>query len=89
MRLTEEQKKKMVEYIQQKWAPPSTCPVCKQNNWNVSSEVYEFREFHGGSMVIGGKSGIVPLIPVTCNYCGNTVLFNALIAGLDLKEGTK
>lgn len=40
-------------------------------------------------MVIGGKSGIVPLICVTCVNCGNTILINALIAGLDIKGDIK
>lgn len=89
MKLTEEQRKKMVDYLQEKWVPPTICPICRQNNWNVSAEVYEIREFQGGAMIIGGMSVIAPLFPVTCNNCGNTVLFNALIAKLDLKEGTK
>jgi predicted nucleic-acid-binding Zn-ribbon protein len=87
MKLSEAQRKKMIDYIQEKWVLPTKCPVCKQNDWNVSSEVYEIREFHGGGMVIGGKSVIAPLVPVTCYNCGNTLLFNALIAKLDIKEG--
>ena len=31
-------------------------------------------------MIVGGP--IVPLAPVTCNNCGNTILLNALIAGI-------
>jgi hypothetical protein len=48
--------------------------------------IYELREFHGGNMVIGGNSSIVPLVPVTCKVCGNTVLFNPLIVGISLNE---
>lgn len=89
MKLTKDQREKIDSFIKNKWALPPTCPICHKNSWNISPEVFELRSFQGGSMVIGGKSGIMPLIPVTCNECGNTILFNALIAGLDLKEGTK
>lgn len=89
MKLTKDQHKKIIDYIRKKWTTPSTCPVCKNNNWTVSTDVYEVRLFHGGNMVIGGKSSIMPLIPVICNECGNTILFNAIITGLDLTGGTK
>ena len=85
MKLSEAEYQKLVEYVTSKWQPPAACPVCRSNNWNVSREVYELREFHGGSMVIGSDSAVAPICPVTCGTCGNTVLFNALLAGVDLK----
>ncbi|MCD4727797.1 MAG: hypothetical protein K8R46_09055 [Pirellulales bacterium] len=87
MKLTDQQQAQLVNYIKTKWAAPATCSVCRQNSWQVATEVLEIRAFHGGSMVIGGKNAVVPLVPVTCQNCGNTVLLNALIAGLDLSGG--
>jgi hypothetical protein len=84
MKLTDEQYAKLLEHIKQKWKTPVSCSVCGHNDWNVSSQVYEFREFHGGSMVIGGSSSVMPVTPVICNVCGNTVVINPLIAGIKL-----
>ena len=84
MKLSKEQHKKLSDHLAKKWKAPVACSVCGENNWNVTDQIYELREFHGGSMVIGG-SALIPLSPVTCNNCGNTVLINPLIAGIDLK----
>jgi hypothetical protein len=89
MILTDEERKKINDFLEKNWASPQNCSVCHKNSWNISPEVFELRSFHGGSMVIGGKSGIVPFIFITCDNCGNTIFINALIAGLDLKGGTK
>jgi len=87
MKLSPNQHSQITDHIQENWKAPVACPVCKSNDWSISDYVYELREFHGGNFVIGGSSGgIVPLVPVSCNHCGNTVLFNPLIVGIDLSE---
>jgi predicted nucleic-acid-binding Zn-ribbon protein len=86
MKLSEDDFKKINKHIAENWQPPVACPVCRQNNWSVSQEVLELREYHGGNMVIGNVA-IVPITPVTCSNCGNTILFNPLIAGIKLNEG--
>jgi predicted Zn-ribbon and HTH transcriptional regulator len=83
MKLSEKQYKILTDHLAEKWKAPVACPVCKSNDWDVPKEVYELREFHGGGMVIGGSS-IIPVSPVTCKVCGNTVMINPLIAGIDL-----
>lgn len=55
--------------------------MCQVGNWNVNDTVFELREFHGGGMVIGGGP-IYPVVPVSCNNCGHTVLVNAVMTGL-------
>lgn len=55
--------------------------MCEHSAWNVPSEMYEIREFHGGNLVVG-PIPIVPVLPVTCANCGNTVLVNAIVAGI-------
>jgi len=89
MKLTKEQRDNIDSFIKKKWKPPPICPICHENSWTISPELFELRAFYGGGMVIGNKSGIVPLILITCANCGNTIFINALIAGLDLKGGTK
>jgi len=86
MKLPKDQKKKLMEYVQDSWKPPIQCPLCKGNEWVPSEEIYEIREFHGGGLVLGGGGKISPIFPITCRICGNTVLINPLVAGIDLKK---
>ncbi len=86
MKLSTAQYEKLTKHLLDKWKKPVACAVCSENNWKVTEALCELREFHGGAMVIGG-SAIIPVSPVICNNCGNTVLINPLIAGIELKGG--
>jgi len=86
MKLTEEQRKKLLEKLNEVWRQPRTCTVCGRNEWDVSEIVFELREFHGGDMIIGGQSAIAPLIQISCKNCSHTLLFNAIKLGLIEKK---
>lgn len=58
------------------------CTSCGGQEWIVNDTMFEMREFHGGSMVIGGGSAVLPLATVSCKQCGNTIFFNAISLGL-------
>lgn len=88
MKLSKEDYEKINQHIAERWKAPVACAVCDENNWSVGEEVLELREFHGGNMVVG-NSAIVPITPVTCSNCGNTVLFNPLFAGIDLSKASR
>jgi hypothetical protein len=79
--------KKFVDHLKDKWKG-EPCPLCKSGNWNVTDKVYELREFHDGNMVIG-IGQIVPVVPVTCDNCGNTVLVNSILAGTTSRQKEK
>ncbi len=68
-----------IAHLQQKWAG-RTCPMCLVGNWSVQDSTYQLTEFNEGSLVIGGP--VIPVIPVICNNCGNTILVNAITAGV-------
>lgn len=70
---------KFIKHLETKWGADKPCPMCGSKNWVVSDKVYELREYHGGNIVIGG-SPIVPIIPVSCDNCGNTIMVNPLIS---------
>jgi predicted nucleic-acid-binding Zn-ribbon protein len=70
---------KLLKHLNDKWGNIA-CPMCGSSGWNVSDTIYELREFHGGNLVLG-NGPIVPIVPVSCNNCGNTVLVNALLSG--------
>ena len=70
---------KLVNHLKAKWAG-RPCFMCGVGNWNVQDSTYELREFNEAAFVVGGP--IIPVIPVVCTNCGNTVLVNAIIAEL-------
>lgn len=39
--------------------------------------------------MIGGKCAIMPLVPVTCNNCGNTLFLNAIKLGVVIPPESK
>lgn len=71
---------KLIAFLNTKWQG-RPCPMCQAGKWSVQDKVFELREFHGGGLVIGGTP-IVPVIPVTCENCGNTIFLNAITAGI-------
>ncbi len=78
---------KVIDHLKTKWQS-RPCPMCHHGAWSVQDSVFELREFHHGNMVIGG-SALVPVVPVTCNNCGNIVLINAIMAGAVEREEQK
>jgi hypothetical protein len=71
--------KKMVEHLRTKWGGRS-CPMCSAGNWNVQDSTYQLIEFNQAGFVIGGP--VIPVIPIVCSNCGNTILVNAITAGI-------
>ncbi|MBO8131979.1 MAG: hypothetical protein H0Z29_10795 [Candidatus Marinimicrobia bacterium] len=75
---------RIIQFLNEKWQK-RPCPMCGVGNWSVQDRVFELREFRGGSLVVGGTP-IMPIIPVICNNCGNTILINAKTTGFVIKE---
>ena len=72
----------VIKFLNDKWKGVA-CPLCGGLEWSVSDRIFEMREYNGGNLVIGGANAMItPVIPVTCSNCGNTVLINALAAGV-------
>lgn len=79
---------KLIRFLNTKWGQVE-CPICKKISWNVPGTIYELREFNNGNLIIGGNSSLVPVIPITCNNCGNVIFINAITAGLVQNNGRK
>jgi len=67
----------LLRFLQERWGGRA-CPVCGKGPWQANDRIFQLTEFNQGNLVLGGP--IVPVIPVTCSNCGNTVLVNAIIA---------
>ncbi|KKS39629.1 MAG: hypothetical protein UV55_C0054G0004 [Candidatus Gottesmanbacteria bacterium GW2011_GWC1_43_10] len=83
-KLTAEQKNILAKKLSH--LSKASCQSCGGKEWIASENIFEMREFHGGNLVIGGQSAILPVIPVTCKKCGQTIFFNALTLGI-LNQG--
>lgn len=53
--------------------------MCDAQNWAVQDHVFQLSVFSDGALMVGGP--LIPVIPVACANCGNTILVNAIIAG--------
>lgn len=70
---------KLNQFLGNKMGP---CPLCRKlHTFVLAPTLMELREFREGGLVVG-DTPIMPLAVLTCNYCGNTVLINALVAGV-------
>jgi len=70
----------LIRHLNEKWGAGRKCPQCGVGNWQVQDSLFELRQFGGGGLVVGGP--LIPVVPVTCANCGNTVLVNAILAGV-------
>lgn len=62
----------------------SVCPLCGNNDWNTSNQIFQAIEFDYKGILINGAS--YPMVPLTCSTYGNTYFINALVAGLIDKD---
>ena len=53
--------------------------MCNSGGFSVQDQAFELRAFNDGNLIVGGP--IIPVVPVVCTNCGNTILVNAIIAG--------
>jgi len=72
---------KLLAFLNDKWKEHK-CGVCGHFSWDVTNKLFQLSEFNKSHVLVGGKKSYVPLIPVTCDNCGNTLLLSAMIAGL-------
>lgn len=89
MELNEEEQKKLDIFLKEKLTPPPSCFVCGHDDWLVHNRIYQTKEFLRGALM-GEKRKIMPFIMLICGYCGHTMFFNAVKAGvLEPQKGKK
>lgn len=73
------------KHINEKWTN-KVCPMCGGNNWTYDATMATPLTIGPGKTInLGGK--ILPLVPVTCSNCGNTIFVNALVAKAFIDDG--
>ncbi len=70
---------KLVSYVKEKWSNQS-CPMCRAGNWLVQDKYFQLTQYKANALMVGGP--VIPIIPITCSNCSNTLLLNAIHAGI-------
>ena len=85
--LTEEERKKVKQYIERVWTHWE-CPFSGHTDWGLGPMVVQTMTYVGsGGLVIGGGQ-TYPLVVLVCSGCGYTVFVNAIQAGVVEKKET-
>ncbi|NBO53119.1 MAG: hypothetical protein EBU84_00680 [Actinobacteria bacterium] len=80
MTLTDSQRKLLIKKIHEVWTGDRPCPICsKVTSWGISN-ISQMTEYNGGNYCPGAL--VCPLIRVTCDRCGYTILFSAIALGV-------
>jgi hypothetical protein len=79
--LTQEQKQKFLDWLNERWVGDKNCPVCHHNRWTVSDDMVSPNTVApNGGVMLGGPS--YPVVLLICKNCANTLSFNAPIMGI-------
>lgn len=60
------------------------CPLCGSSKWSVTGKVFQLPEFNPEQS--DNTQVVYPVIPISCNSCGNVILISAIRAGIVSKE---
>lgn len=71
------------EWLKEHWKDSWVCPMSGHTQWALASHIYQLTQFTPGELRIGGP--VVPLVALTCDGCGYTVLLNAKQIGLTVE----
>lgn len=82
MQLTSEQSERLIRFLNERSNGNITCSICGHHSWGVNDKIFQMLEYQKGGIVFGGNMDLLPVIPVTCNNCGNTIFVNAIKAGI-------
>lgn len=80
--LTDEQIDKTYSYINDKWKG-KPCPMCDNREWFIPTNSFELKDFRSPAL-IGGT--VLPVIPIICTNCSNTIFINAILSGIVKNE---
>ena len=79
MPMDDETRQRVEKFLNEKVPRPGSCQLCHNTGWVIGSNVWQLLEFTGAGLTFGGP--IYPVIPLTCNTCGNTLFLNAIFVG--------
>jgi hypothetical protein len=76
-----EKQAKAIKWLEEKWKNDNRkCEVCGSTHWTLIDEIVSPVVFSNSRIMLG--SNIYPHFMITCNKCGNSKTFNAIISGI-------
>jgi hypothetical protein len=81
-RLTPDEKKQAVQWVESHQNGDLTCPICKTAKWTIQEHLVSLNVFVPGGLPTRGPK--YPQIQLVCDNCGFTLLVNAVRAGMKL-----
>lgn len=77
----EEKHAKALKWLKEKWPKDKQiCEICNSKSWVLAYDLIMPLQFGDNILVQGGET--YPHLLVVCPNCGNSKLFNAVIAGV-------
>ena len=70
---------KAIAWIDEHWKGQKACPICANTRWVIAKTVGEVQMMDLNGDLTGQ---ICPLVILTCQTCGYTLLLNAKVIGL-------
>lgn len=67
----------VIAHLREKWRDKN-CPMCGGGPWEVQPTLFQITAWTPGYLQPGLPT--IPLCPITCKNCGNTILINAIIS---------
>lgn len=84
-KLTEEEQKRIKDWIDKKQPGKLACDVCHTDNWLIGEHIIENRiALPNGGLMLGGIT--YPYFTLMCMNCGNTKFFNVAYTGVVDRE---
>jgi hypothetical protein len=72
----------ILDKLNEKCSHPKECSLCGKREWAINEGIFEMREF-SYSLKLRLQEGLIPLISIMCNNCGNMLLVNPIALGVD------
>ena len=73
---------KALRWIEENWVGEKACAICGNTGWFMGEAIGEMRQINPGSRWLPNAGPAYPLIVLSCENCGYTLLFNAIVLGL-------
>jgi hypothetical protein len=70
--LTDDEREKFIAHVNKTWETSKACPMCATNSWAIIGMI----DLHIDQW------RTAPTVVQCCQKCGNTIMMNAVVAGL-------
>ena len=73
---------KALRWIEENWVGEKDCAICGNSGWLMGEAVGEMKHLNPSSRWMPNFGSSYPLIVLSCENCGYTLLFNAIVLGV-------